>query len=117
MRVKCFDVVDAVIQEANEKFAPTMKINGRYYDTLKNYCSVIDSLAEEFGGESFEVKVDEAKMTVSIKMECLDITIKRSTHKFYSLLRQTQSFDFYSDPETGNLIVEFVFPSLWSKVV
>ena len=115
MRIKCFDVTDMVIQEAAERFKPIWIINEKYYTTLKSYCSIIDSLAEEFDGESYEVEVDEIKATISIKLECSDITLMSATHTFYSLARQTKAINFTNNPETGNLVVEFVFPSIWMK--
>lgn len=115
--INCFDVVDAVVQEAAERFAPVWEINEKYYNVLKQYCSVIDSLSDEFDGESYEVEVDEIKMTISIKLECLDMTIKSATHMFYGLVSQAEAVNFTSDPKSENLIVEFVFPSIWERAI
>ena len=76
---------------------------------------MIDSLAEEFGGESFDVTVDDIAMTITIVMECEDMTIKSKAHKFYSLAQRSKALGF-SVSEDGNLNVKFVFPSVWKKV-
>lgn len=105
-----------VVDEATAQFAPIWKINQEKYKILKQYCSVLDSLATEFYGESFEVDIDDIKMTISVKMECQDMTIESQVHKYYSLAQRAISFGF-SCSENGNLVVEFVFPSVWDKSV
>lgn len=114
--VKCFDVVSMVVEEATSQFAPLWKVNNERYKILKQYCEVIDSLASEFDGESFEADIDDIKMTIGIKMECKDMTIKSQTHKYYSLAQRAVSFGF-SAADNGNIVVEFVFPSVWDKAV
>ena len=113
---KCFDVVSMVVEEAATQFAPLWRINDERCKILKQYCGAIDSLAAEFDGESFEVDIDDIKMTIGIKMECKDMTIESQTHKYYSLAQRAVSFGF-SASENGNLVAEFVFPSIWDKAV
>ena len=112
--VKCFDVVSMVIDEATSQFVPIWKINKDKYQILKQYCDVLDSLAEEFDGESFDVEVDDIAMTVTIKMECPDIIIKSQNHKYCSLAQRALSFGF-AVSETGLLCMKFVFPSVWDR--
>lgn len=113
--VNCFDVVSAVVEEATGRFAPTWKVDKENYRILEQYCGVIDSLAEEFDGISFDVSVDDIQMTISIVMECGDMTIKSAEHAFYSLAERSIAIGF-SVSEDGNLNGKFVFPSVWSRV-
>lgn len=114
--VKCFDVVSQVAEEATAQFSPLWEIDKEKYQILKQYCEVIDSLALEFDGESFDIEVDDIAMTFSIKLECVDMTIKSKTHRYYDLIQRADSFGF-SATKNGNLVVEFVFPSVWRKTV
>lgn len=114
--VKCFDVVSMVVDEATARFAPFWKINESDCEFLEQYCDAIDSLAEEFDGESFSASVDEIKMTIGIKMECSDMVIGHKAHQYYALAERAVSFGF-SRSKGGNLVVEFVFPSVWDKTV
>lgn len=113
--VKCFDVVSMVVDEATDRFAPLWRINKERYAILKQYCEVFDSLAEEFGGESFDVEIDESSMMIAIMMECHEITIKSQNHKYYSLAPRAVAFGF-SVSDNGLLCAKFVFPSIWEKV-
>lgn len=112
--VTCFDVVSMVIDEASNQFSPLWKINEENYKILRQYCSFIDGLAKEFDGESYEVEVDEIKMTISIKMECADVTIESKSHKFLELSKRAISVGF-SSVSDEMMAVEFVFPSVWDK--
>ena len=112
--VKCFDVVSMVVEEATKQFAPIWKLHEECNSILGQYCSVIDSLAEEFGGKSFDVAVDDIAMTITVVMECEDMVIESKTHKFYSLAQRTNTLGF-SVSEDGNLNVKFVFPSVWTR--
>lgn len=113
-KVKCFDVVKMVTDEATEQFAPIWNLNKAKEDVLKQYCSVIDKLAIDFDGNSFDVEVDEVTMAISITLECGDITITEKNDPFYELIKRTISVGFsVSDNEMLN--VKFVFPSVWDR--
>ena len=114
--VKCFDAVTMVTDEATAQFAPMWRENKESKRILEQYCRAIDALSNEFGGESFDVEVDDIKMTITIRLECIDMTIKAQEHKYYELAQRAVSFGF-SVSESGNLVVEFVFPSIWEKAL
>lgn len=112
--VKCFDVVEMVIEEANKQFAPLWKLDKEKYRILEQYCQVIDDLSEEFDGVSYDVEVDDISMTIAITLECQDISIQQQSHKYYSLAQRAITFGF-STSKDGNLNVKFVFPSVWKN--
>lgn len=112
--VKCFDAVSMVVDEATSQFAPLWRINEERYRILEQYCNALDSLAEEFDGESFSVEVDDISMTITITMECPEMTIESQNHKFYSLAQRAMTFGF-SISDSGLLCVKFVFQSIWEK--
>lgn len=113
--IKCFDVVSMVVDEANCRFSPLWKIDKEKHDILKQYCDYMDKLSADFGGKSFDVEVDEIKMTIQIVLECPDIIIEQPTHYFYELAKRAVNFGF-SVSEDGNLNISFVFPSIWERV-
>lgn len=113
--VNCFDVVEMVIDEATARFRPLFRENREAKAILQQYCDVIDSLAQEFSGESFDVEVDEIKMTIAIKMECPDIVIQSGGHRLFNLAEHANEIRF-SSGENDTVAVEFVFPSIWDKV-
>lgn len=113
--VNCFDVAEMVIEEATSRFAPLFRENREAKNILRQYCDVLDALAQEFNGESFEVEVDEIKMTIGIKLECPDIVIQSEEHRFYMLAKRALTVRF-SHGENDTVAVEFVFPSIWEKV-
>lgn len=113
--VKCFDVVSMVVDEATDQFSQLWKINKERYEILKQYCDVLDSLVEEFDGESFNVEVDDISMTIAITMEFREITIESQNHKYYSLAKRAMSIGF-SVSDNGLLCTKFVLPSIWEKV-
>lgn len=112
--VKCFDIVSMVVDETTSQFAPLWKINKEKYRILEQYCGALDSIAEEFDGESFDVEVDDIAMTITITMECQEIIIESQNHKYYSLAQRAIAFGF-SVSEDGLLCAKFVFPSIWDK--
>lgn len=114
--VKCFDAVSMVVEEATSQFAPIWKINNERYRILKQYCSAIDSIASEFEGKSFGVDIDDVKKTIKIDVECSDMTVDTKSHKYFSLAQRALSIGFRAS-DSGNLIVEFVFPTVWDRAV
>lgn len=112
--VKCFDTVSMVVDEATSQFAPLWRLNKEKLKILKQYCSALDMLSEEFNGESFDVEVDDIAMTITIQLECSDIIIESPQHIYYSLAQRSIPFGF-SVSENGLLNAKFVFPSVWDK--
>jgi hypothetical protein len=115
MSVKCFDVVSMVVEEATDRFSPLWKVDNDNYSILRQYCSAIDSISNEFDGESFEVSIDEINMTISITLECSDIVVDTTNCRFCELLKRAISTSFSTSKE-GNLNLTFKFPSIWSLV-
>lgn len=114
MDFKCFDVVSSVVEEANERFAPLWKMDEEKYDILENYCEVIDKLIEDSDGISFDVEVDEIKMTIAVEIETADVVITDRKSPVYELFKRAISAGFRQSEE-GNVITKFVFPSIWEK--
>ena len=112
--VKCYDAVSMVLEEATKRFSPLWKTNKEKNKILKQYCEAIDTLSNEFNGESFEVGVDEISMNIEITLECQEILINSSNHLFCRLINKCISFEISAS--TDELIcVKFVFPSIWDK--
>ena len=116
MRFKSFDVASTVLEEANKRFSPIWKPNNERVAIFQQYCDVVDDLIEEFDGESIDVEVDEIKMTICLRIECADITIKTKSHKYYELMQRTVSFGFEAT-DSDMIALKLVFPSVWEKAM
>ena len=114
MKFKSFPVVDSVLKDANERFAPSFEPDAERVDTLRQYCSVIDGMIEEFRGDEFECEVDEIDMTVRLELVLESFTSEEPNHAVNQLISRAMSFrvDYVDD---GHIRLNFVFPSLWRK--
>jgi hypothetical protein len=113
--IKCFDVVSLVVNEATNQFSPLWKTDEGKLNVLKQYCSVIDKLVEEYDGESFEVDVNEIKMTVCISSTFEDITIQEHNQKLNELVKRANSVSFRPSEDGEGVTVDLVFPSVWER--
>ena len=113
--IKCFDVAKMVIEEATNRFAPIFKEVSERKDTLQQYCEAIDDLCNQFGGISYEVEVDEIAMTISIRVDCTDIHISGNNKTFLQLAERAITIAFAPGENSKNIIMEFVFPSIWEN--
>jgi hypothetical protein len=109
-KLRCFDIVSEVINEASERFGSTP--NSYYVDVLNQYCDIIDMISDKYNGESYIVEVDENTHEISIGLECWDFAADNSSHVFYKLIEHTTKWSF-SVADTGNLLITYVFPSIW----
>ena len=116
MAIKCYDVVESVIEEATKRFI-AFKENQESKNILKQYCEVIDKIVEDIAGNSIEVEVDEIKMTISIIIGCDDLVVEPDNKLFYQLSERAISLSFYSDEDDGSMVVEFEFPSIWERSI
>lgn len=113
--IKCFDIVDMVLAEATNQFSPIWVENPEKKKILKQYCDVLDRVCDDFSGDSFEVEIDDIKMTISIKMFCSEITIESKSHPLFEIIKRAKSVTFAYEPEDNNMSLELVFPSIWEK--
>lgn len=113
--IKCFDIVDMVLSEASSQFSPIWVEDREKKEILKQYCGVLDQVCDDFGGDSFDVEVDDTKMTIAIKMFCSEMTIESKKHPLFELIKRAKSVAFAYEPESKNMSVRLVFPSIWKK--
>lgn len=114
-KIKCYDVVGMIVDEATRQFSPFWIENSEKRDILKQYCEALDLIGDECDADSFEVEVDDINMTISIKVITPEIIIENKNHVFYSLMKRAIKVEFSHDSETEDACVEFVFPSIWDK--
>lgn len=114
MDIKCFDIVDSVVQEACDRFKPAFKLKIDDYNILRQYCDALDIVKGQFDTEYIDVSVDEIHMTISISIGVPEFTIENSDDLLYKLIYQSLTTKFSVDDE-GLIKITLVFPSLWEK--
>lgn len=112
--IKCFDVADVVVQEADSQFGSLWEINKEKYEIFKQYCEAIDLLAVVHEGKGFEVSVDETLMIITVVMICEDFVLKDKDSIYYELVDRAIMYGFSAD-EDGYLLMKLTFPSVWDK--
>lgn len=115
-KVKCFNIVKAVTDEASNQLGSTWTLDVRRFAILKQYCEAIDNLASWCDAEAFEVEVDDILLTISIAMECPEITVDKTTGIFFDLLERSLRASFSTTADTGALVIRLTFPSVWVPV-
>ena len=113
-QIKCFDVVEMVLAEATQRFAPLFAESADSKEELKRYCDVLDEIAQEFDAQSFDVEVDEISMNIAITMESPDIIIRSGEHRFFDLVNMAISVKF-SHGEGDTVAVRFMLPGIWTR--
>lgn len=113
--IKCFDVVSVLVDDANDKFKPLWTYSEEKYNILKQYCGIIDRIAENTGAIAYGIEVGEIDMTVrvSVGYDKFQINIDENSD-FYKLLPHTVSFGASFLDDDG-LYIDFVFPSIWER--
>ena len=112
--IKCYDIAEMVLDEAAERFAPQFTEDEEKKRIFRQYCDTLDQLAAEYGGQSFEIEVNETSMAISVTMECGEITIYEKTGRFYQLAERANSVTIRHG-EGDSVAIKFVFPPIWSK--
>ena len=109
--VKCFDVVNMVLEEATEQFAPLWQQDSSRAEQLRRYCGIIDSVVDEFGGTCFEVEVDEDTMQIHLELVCQKVIFQENS-KLLSVIRRSAVTRIVR--RNGNeLGIHFVFSGVW----
>lgn len=114
MRFKSFPAASAVLDTANERFAPMFQPVPERVKILEQYCSAIDEMAELYDGTEFECEIDEMNMTVKLSVVLTEVKVEKWTAPFNQLAERSLSFRV-DHCEEDSIRIAFVFPSLWEK--
>ena len=68
----------------------------------------------ELNSENYSF-IDDIKMTISITIECEDLTIESKEHQFHQLVERAITFGFSKSHDREAMCVNFVFPSVLDK--
>lgn len=115
MGVTTKSILEMIVEEANERFYPTLKLHKEHYNILCQYCDIIDVLNKEFDSESVDIEVNEETLDIIFEIECGDVVIRERNHVFYELIKHTISHGFSATDE-GLLKITLVFPGIWEKI-
>lgn len=116
MKVKTFNVVEMIAEEAEKQFKPLWQINRNDYAILKEYCEALDELTKEFNAESVEVQIEEPEMEISITLSCNNYVSLPADCRFYLFAGRAKSISF-SISENKYLDIKFTFPSIWRRAI
>lgn len=115
LKLSSFDVAQMVLDDANERFAPSFVIDAQKLDIFRQYCTVIDKIIKEFDGETLEFSVDEISMLVTVKIGVDEIVVDNEERSVITdLLSRAVSFKIENGDDSP-LLLTIVFPSLWGK--
>lgn len=115
-KILSYKIVEMVLDDANELFAPVWVPSAEKIEILKNYCTAIDELFRDNGGEGFAVEVDEYNQTIKMSMIVSDIEVSRRNDRFNQLVQRAISANIQcTDKE--HIKISFVFPSVWERSV
>ncbi len=114
MKFSSFHVVEMVLEDANERFAPLFEPVPERVDFLKQYCEAFDVLIDEQDVDSFNVEIDEINMTVNIDLVMMTVECSRTQPQLGQLIQRAMSFRVQAE-DGDHLKLSFVYPSLWEK--
>lgn len=113
--VKCYDIANMILEEANKQFKPLWQANDDKVTDFNQYCEMIDTLIEEIDAESIEVEVDDVRMMIIVRVECVSMEVDSQSHVFHELAKRAVSFGF--SEADGNTVIKFVFSGIWDKTI
>lgn len=94
-RIKTFDVVDMVLDEAVVQSNGSLIVEDVVLDMLKQECAIVDELIDEFDGESVEASIADNERDLVISLVCPEIVLEYGRkHLFFSLIQQAGQFSF-----------------------
>lgn len=114
MSIKCFDIVKMVADEASDQFGSLLMVNIEKEEELKEICEMIDDVAEDFNGISYEVDINDETTDIIICLVCDEFETDSSNSVFLNLLNRTKKVGF-KQAEDDKIQIEFVFNGIWSR--
>lgn len=113
--IKCYEVVSMVTDEATSQFCSLWRVNKIRQNELERNCELIDKLAEDYNGISYDVDVDDITMEISVAIEFDELIVESKDSVFYELLEKVKRLKFSSSDT--NLCIKLSFDSIWEKAI
>ena len=114
--IKCYDVTELIIDEATKQFLPMLKENEDKKKTLKKQCNAIDWIAEQFGGVSYEININDVTMRIMISLVCEESELDKSCSDFLKMIDNTLQIAF-KEVDEDYIQIDFVFDGIWEKAI
>lgn len=114
--VKCYDVTEMVVEEATKQFGSLFKVDTKKESALKDLCEIIDSMAEKFGGISYEVVVDDETTEITISLVCNEFETDKEISEFHKVTACANKVVFKA-ADSEHLQIDFVFGGIWERTM
>lgn len=114
--IKCFDVVEMVTTEATKQFGKLLVENNEKKQWLERYCADMDIIAEQFGGVSYEVEVDDETTDITVTLVCGGFETDKSSTVFYKLMQNAKKVTFKSCND-NEIQIDFILAGIWDKSI
>ena len=114
--IKCYDVTELIIDEATKQFLPMLKENEDKKKTLKKQCNAIDWIAEQLGGVSYEININDVTMRIMISLVCEEFELDKSCSDFLKMIDNTLQIAF-KEVDEDYIQIDFVFDGIWEKAI
>lgn len=111
--VKCFDVVNMVVQDASDEFGEKWSINHEALKTIERRCDKIESIMKDFNGDMFEASVDEYTHDITLSFAISHFIPKTQTD--YRMMILLLSSDEMKVSGWGRELIRFdiIVPGVW----
>lgn len=111
-KFKCFNVVESLINESKNYFAPKYKINIEKYKKLQHYCNIIDEIIDYGDAKTLRVDIDKKSMLIAITISLDDILFDVGNKDMEELITNLERMSYWVN-EDGTLVSLFMFSSIW----
>lgn len=112
--ITCYDVVRIMLDEATKQFSPAFKEDSERKRRVERYCDWITIISDEFGGESYDIEIDDVTMDISVSLTCKEIETTEQTPALYMLLSKAKSVKLMAVDDTY-IKIKFVFTGIWER--
>lgn len=114
--IKCYDAVKSIIDEATRQFSPIFKEDRIKKEMFKEQCNAIDWIAEQFGGVSYEININDVTMRIMISLVCEEFELDKSCSDFLKMIDNTLQIAF-KEVDENYIQIDFVFDGVWEKAI
>lgn len=109
----CYDEVIKFVSEAESRLGVGFSLNEARSKRLKSVCAAIDTLITKLEFDYYEVAVDDTDKRLTVSLFCDEIILEGDqAKKFFSLIKQIDSFAFAKSKDDG-IRIDLNIDELW----
>lgn len=114
-KANCFKETKSLIDETTSRLGYQWSIDSERLRALKEYCDMIESVADLYDGVAYEIEINENTTDITVSLVCEAFETDQHSSKFYEVVKHAKQVEFSAYDTEISVKISFTFDGVWTR--